>query len=119
VDILQETLAVANASGVKLEPMQGKDMQKLLGGSKFFARLKGVIILPLAMKKHKDLVSGMLKDVQNGRKCEIDYINGVVVQVGKEYGIKTPRCEKIVEITHGIENGLYEISYENVDFFNA
>ena len=117
VDILQETLAVANESGVKLEPMQGKDMQKLLGGSKFFARLKGLIILPLAMKKHKNLVSGMLKDLQNGKKCEIDYINGVVVAVGKEFGVETPQNEKVVEITHGIENGLYENSYENVDFF--
>ena len=57
IDILQETLAVANASGVKLEPMQGKDMQKLLGGGKFSAKLKGFIILPFAIKKHKKLVS--------------------------------------------------------------
>ncbi len=118
IDILQETLAVANASGVKLEPMQGKDMQKLLGGGKFSAKLKGFIILPFAIKKHKKLVSGMLKDLQKGKKCEIDYINGIVVEVGKEFGIKTPRSQKVVEITHGIENGLYEISYKNVDFFN-
>jgi hypothetical protein len=32
--------------------------------------------------------------------------------------VQTPRTEKIVEIVHGIENGLYEISYENIDFFN-
>ena len=60
----------------------------------------------------------MLKDVQNGKKCEIDFINGAVVNAGKEIGVNTPLCERVVEIAHGIENGLYEITYENVDFFN-
>jgi 2-dehydropantoate 2-reductase len=109
---------VANASGVKLAPMQGHDMQKLLGGDGFFNRIKGLLLLPIAMKNHKELVSGMLKDVENGRKCEIDFIDGTVERIGREVGVKTPRAEKVVEIVHGIENGLYEISYENVDFFN-
>ena len=118
LDILKETFAVANACGVKLEPMQGHDMQKLLGGEGIFARAKGMLLLPIAMKKHKKLLSGMLKDVQKGRKCEIDFIDGAVADIGKEVGVQTPRAAKVVEIVHGIENGLYEISYANVDFFN-
>ena len=118
LDILKETFSVANACGVKLEPTQGHDLQKLLGGNGFFNRIKGLIILPIAMKNHKELVSGMLKDLQKGRKCEIDFIDGIVWKVGKEEGVATPRAEKVVEIVHGIENGLYEISYENIDFFN-
>ena len=92
-------------------------MAKLLGGRGVFGRIKAWFLLPIAMRKHKRLVSGMLKDVQKGRKCEIDYIDGVVVAEGLRHGVKTPLCEKIVEITHGIENGLYEISYRNLDFF--
>ena len=92
-------------------------MQKLLGGTGFFKTQFALFALPIAMKKHKKLISGMLKDVQNGRKCEIDYINGAVVKVGQEVGIATPLCEKVVEIVHGIENGLYEIAYDNVNFF--
>lgn len=118
LDVLQETFTVANACGVKLAPMQGRDLQKLLGGRGFFNRIKGLLLLPIAMKNHKRLVSGMLKDVQKGRKCEIDFIDGAVADIGKEAGVKTPRTAKIVEIVHGIENGLYEISYENIDFFN-
>ena len=60
----------------------------------------------------------MLRDIQNGKKCEIDFIDGVVVKKGKSVDVQTPLCEKIVEIVHGIENGLYETSYQNVDFFN-
>lgn len=115
--VLRECLDVANASGVTLEKMQGRDMQKLLGGKGFLKTQFSLFALPIAMKKHKKLVSSMLKDVQSGRKCEIDYINGAVVKKGKEVGVATPLCEKIVEIVHGIENGLYETAYDNVNFF--
>ena len=115
--VLRECMDVAEASGVTLEKMQGHDMRKLLGGTTFFKRKFAYFILPIAMKKHKKLVSGMLKDVEKGRKCEIDYIDGFVCKVGKEVGVETPLCERITEIVHGIENGLYEISYKNVDFF--
>ena len=116
--VLRESMDVANALGVTLAKMQGHDMQKLLGGRTPFKRFVAYLLLPFAMKKHKKLISGMLRDIQNGKKCEIDFIDGVVVKKGKSVDVQTPLCEKIVEIVHGIENGLYETSYQNVDFFN-
>ena len=59
----------------------------------------------------------MLADLQKGRKCEIDFIDGMVAGMAKKEGESAPLCEKVVEIVHGIENGLYEISYENMEFF--
>ncbi len=114
--VLRECMDVANAKGVTLEEMQGHDMQKLLGKRGFFGTKFALFALPIAMKRHKNLRSGMLADLEKGRKCEIDFINGVVCKAGKEAGIETPLCDKIVEITHGIENGLYEISPANLDF---
>ena len=81
---------------------------------------KGTLISKKAdgfIKSLAAILSGMLKDVQSGRKCEIDYVNGVVVKEGERVGVETPLCTKIVEMVHGIENGLYEIDYKNVDFF--
>ena len=92
-------------------------MEKFLGGKTAFWRFIAYLLLPFAMKKHKKLVSGMLKDVQNSRRCEIDYIDGVVVKKGEEVGVLAPLCKQVVEIAHGIENGLYEISPKNLDFF--
>ena len=109
--VLRECVAVANAAGITLASLQGHDMQKLLCGK------WGYFLLPFAMRKHKNLVSGMLKDVQAGKKCEIDFVDGVVVKEGERLGVATPLCAQIVEIVHGIENGLYEISYKNADFF--
>ena len=115
--IIRECMAVAKASGVMLAKMQGHDMEKLLGGKTPTKSLFAYMVLPFAMKKHKSLVSGMLKDIENGKKCEIDFVNGVVVKAGEKVGVATPLCRQLVEMVHGIENGLYEISYENVDFF--
>ncbi len=115
--ILRESMSVANALGVTLEKMQGHDMQKMLGGRGFFKTQTAMFLLPIAMKKHKNLISGMRKDVENGRKCEIDFINGAVCKAGQEVGVATPLCDMVVEIVHGIENGLYETTYDNVDFF--
>ena len=115
--ILRECFAVARAAGIKLESMQGHDMEKLLGKIGLFGTQAALFILPIAMKKHKGLVSGMLKDVQKGKKCEIDYIDGAVCREGERYGVDTPLCGRVVELVHGIENGLYEISFRNVDFF--
>ncbi len=116
--VLRECMDVANALGVRLAKMQGHDMEKLLGGRTPFKRFISYLLLPFAMKKHKKLVSGMLKDIQNGKKCEIDFIDGIVVEMGKRANVHTPLCEKLVEIVHGIENGLYETSYKNADFFD-
>lgn len=115
--ILRECFAVGRAAGIKPEKMQGHDMERLLGGEGFWKTRKALFLLSIAMRKHKRLVSGMLKDVERGRKCEIDYINGVVCRYGDRYGADTPLCDRVVDLVHGIENGLYEISYKNVDFF--
>jgi len=117
--VLRECMTVAKAQEVTLAKMQGHDMEKLLGGKTPIKRFIAYMVLPFAMKKHKKLVSGMLKDVENGRKCEIDFINGIVVKEGEKVGVETPLCRQIVEIVHGIENGLYETSYENMDFFQV
>lgn len=115
--ILRECIAVAKATGVKMEKNSGHDLEKTLSGNSWFSRLIAYLVLPFAMRKHKNLVSGMLLDIQKGKKCEIDFINGVVVQEGEKVGVETPLCAQVVEIAHGIENGLYEIDYSNVDFF--
>lgn len=115
--LLRECFSVAEAAGITLQKVKGHDLQNLLGSRSFFGRLKAWFVLPIAMKKHASLVSGMLKDVQKGRKCEIDFIDGAVSRNGAQYGVETPYCDRVVEIVHGIENGLYEITYGNLVFF--
>lgn len=115
--ILREAITTAKGLGVDIEKMQGYKLEQLFGKGNFFQNLKANFLLPIAMKSHSMLRSGMLADIQKGKKCEIDFIDGMVVKMAKKAGVEAPLCEKVVEIVHGIENGLYEISYENMDFF--
>jgi 2-dehydropantoate 2-reductase len=119
IEILRECATVATAQGVILPKMHGFDLAKMLCEKSTMNTFIAYMVLPFAMRKHKLIRSGMLLDIAKGRKCEIDFINGIVCKEGKKIGVETPICEQIVEIVHGIENGLYEMDYRNVDFFEV
>ena len=114
--ILREAIAVAKASGVRLEKLNGHDLEKVFGGKGFFKTQLIYALLPKAIKKHRLLKSGMLKDIENGRRCDVDYVCGALVAAGRAAGVETPVAEAAVSLVHGIENGLYEITRQNVDF---
>ncbi len=44
-----------------------------------------------------------LQSIMRGRRSEIDYLNGEIVRLGAEHGIKTPANELIVHLIHSIE----------------
>ncbi|MDP6600048.1 MAG: 2-dehydropantoate 2-reductase [Candidatus Woesearchaeota archaeon] len=47
-------------------------------------------------------LSSMYQDVLKGKKTEINYLNGAVVELGKKYGIKCPVNEALVMIVKGM-----------------
>ncbi len=47
--------------------------------------------------------SSMLQDIENGKKTEIDFINGMIVRKANEYGLKAPINEMIVNLVKGVE----------------
>jgi 2-dehydropantoate 2-reductase len=49
--------------------------------------------------------SGMLQDVQRGRKTEVDFFNGYISARGKECHVLTPTHDRVVQIVHDIESG--------------
>ena len=51
-----------------------------------------------------DNISSMLQDVMKGRKTEIDFINGAIINLGKKKNIKTPLNETIYHLIKTLEN---------------
>lgn len=49
--------------------------------------------------------SSMLQDIKNGRKTEIDAINGIIIQRAKQLQISVPAHETIYRLIKGIEAG--------------
>lgn len=45
-------------------------------------------------------ISSMLRDIQKGRKTEIDAINGAIDRLGKQYGVPTPINSRLVRLLH-------------------
>ncbi|MBR6821871.1 MAG: 2-dehydropantoate 2-reductase, partial [Clostridia bacterium] len=56
------------------------------------------LIMPIAMKKHKDIEPSMLQDLKKGKPCEIDAINGEICRYGDITNTDTPVNDMIVKI---------------------
>ena len=61
----------------------------------------------------------MLQDVENGRRTEIDFINGVVSEIGRQYRVPTPVNDTVVHIVKEIEADRLMAGMQNLDHFCA
>ena len=115
--IIKECIDITKKANIKIEPIQGKDIVKILDYNNVLKRKLSFILIPIAIKKHRLIKSSMLNDIKRGRKCEIEAINGVVSQYGKKLNVKTPYNDKIVEVVNMIEKGEIESSWNNLEYF--
>ncbi len=65
-------------------------------------------------------VASMLQDIEKGRKCEINQINGKFLQLGKQVGIELPFMRTVVEIVTRMEKGEIKLenAWENLQYFD-
>lgn len=115
--LIKECIDVCAAGGIKIEPIQGKDVVKLLDYSNAFKKAVSFFIIPIAIRKHALLKASMLQDLEKGKKTEVDAINGSVSAYGKKTGFPTPVNDKVVEIIHKIEDGELSPSFDNLKLF--
>lgn len=115
--IIKECIDVAKANDIVIEPVQGKDIVKLLDYHTAFKKKIAFAIIPLAIRKHRLLKASMLQDIEHGKRTEVDSINGVVSEFGRKAGVPTPYNDKVVEIVHQIEEGMRKPSMDNVRLF--
>lgn len=47
--------------------------------------------------------TSMLQMIEKGKKTEIDFLNGEISRLGKEYNIKTPVNDKIIQLVKNAE----------------
>ena len=84
--LVDEGKAVASAQGIELD----SDPEELID---YAAR-------PEIAYDHK---ASMLQDVEARRATEIDYLNGGIVNFGREHGVQTPLNEAIWALVKGLE----------------
>lgn len=115
--LIKECIDICKAQNIKLEPIQGKDVAKLMDYNSAFKKKLAFIIIPIAIKKHALIRASMLQDIEKGKKCEIEAINGVIAKKGKEVGVATPINDKVIEIVKRIENKELSPSWDNLKLF--
>ncbi len=81
-DIVKEAFAVAEAENIALFWKKPEEYVRFLRD--------------VQIPKTASHIPSMLRDIERGRKTEIDFINGVFVRLGKRHGIPTPVNETIV-----------------------
>ena len=115
--LIKECIDVCATGGIRIEPVQGKDIVKLLDYSNSFKRAFSFFIIPIAIRKHAKLKASMLQDLEKGKLTEVDAINGAVSEFGRKVGCSTPMNDRVVEIIHKIEQGELKPCFDNLKYF--
>lgn len=84
-----EAMAVARAKGVQLSVREPREAWALASAG-----------------LSTDFKTSMLQSLEQGKRTEIDFINGAVVREGERLGIATPVNRTLVACIKGIEKGL-------------
>ena len=116
--LIKECIDVCKAGGIRIEPVQGKDIVKLLDYKNCVKRAFSYFIIPIAIRKHAKLKASMLQDLEKGKLTEVDAINGAVSDYGRTVGCSTPMNDCVVDIIHRIERGELTPGRENLKYFN-
>jgi 2-dehydropantoate 2-reductase len=116
--LIKECVEVCKAGGIKIEPIQGKDVVKLLDFNGPVKKAISFMIIPIAIRKHALLKASMLQDLEKGKKSEVDAINGAVCASGRKFGVATPANDMVVSVIHRIEAGELTPCMDNLGFFN-
>ena len=109
VRVGRECIRCGVAMGISIESLRVKNTQtdniRMYDFSTAEEEAECVEIAKSLNEVSRPLVASMLQDLRKGIKCEINAINGVVVDAGRKYGVSTPYNEAVVRIVKMKEAG--------------
>ena len=98
----RESLAVGTRLGYTIEPIFGMSADEFLGSTdETLERILRTIISHV----RKSSRNCVLYDHLKGRYSEVGYLNGFVVEKGRQVNVPTPANEAITQVTRRIQNG--------------
>ena len=115
IQLGRECLQVGTSLGYKMEPIFGLKAEEFLGSSD--EDLKK-ILLTLISHIGKESRNSTFQDHLKGRKSEVDFLNGLVVQKGRQAGVPTPLNEAMVSLTRQIEEGVIKPDRGNLEILS-
>lgn len=118
LSIMRETVAVARAEGVTLEPVVGPLRLSWLanpdGGMTGPSHWARHLLLMVVGLKYRRLRSSMLRAIERGRPPAIDFLNGEVIARGARLGVPTPLNSAVTGLVRDIAAGRTTPALENL-----
>jgi len=98
----RESLAVGTRLGYTIEPIFGMSADEFMGSTdETLERILRTIISHVKKSSRNCVLHDHLK----GRFSEVGYLNGLVVEKGRQVDVPTPANEAITQVTRRIQNG--------------
>ncbi|MFH1810268.1 MAG: ketopantoate reductase C-terminal domain-containing protein, partial [Pseudomonadota bacterium] len=114
--VYREVIDTALALGVKLERIATDPMLLYLPtDSGAFRRWSKDLLVHLVGLRYRRLKSSSLQSIERGRRTEIDFLNGYVVEQARSAGVATPLNAALTRLIKEIEQGQRVPSPANLD----
>ena len=120
IRIAAEVVRVADALGVAVEPINGVPARlftEAMSDGEAMEEVESGLLAGVPQ------IGGgrpsLAQDIAKGRRIEIDFLNGHVVQKGREVGVPTPLNEAVVALTRRVAAGEIAASVDNVGLVEA
>ena len=120
IALARESLAVAQARGVRPETFDGFDPTAYLPGAEAGAAEQSLDALVAHNRRSAKSHSGIWRDLAvRQRPTEVDAQLGIVVTLAAEASVQTPLTARLVTLIHEIERGVRPQSLETLDLLAA
>ncbi|MFW5747996.1 MAG: ketopantoate reductase family protein [Chloroflexota bacterium] len=111
-----EVINTAQALGIQLEKVVSNPMILYVPPDAAApTRFAKDLALRFVGRKYRRLKSSSLQSLERGRKTEIDFLNGYVVEQAQKVGVATPVNARLVQLIKEIESGQRPIARSNLD----
>ena len=101
-----EALSVALATGAQPETMLVEPIPPGWRADGIASEGRDTWITKI-LTAYGDVTPSMLQDIRRGRRTEIEFINGYVVNMARQFGLDAPINAAIVETVHAITSGRF------------
>jgi 2-dehydropantoate 2-reductase len=116
MDTYREVIDTALALGIRPERIAVNPMLLYVPASAGpVTRLLKDLLLRAAARRHGRLKSSSLQSLERGRRTEIDFLNGYVVEQARKVGVRTPFNEALTSMIKEIEQGSRSLSPANME----
>lgn len=113
--VYTEAVDTAIANGVTLERIAADPMMLYLPkDAGWFTRMRKDIVMRVIGRKYGRTKASMLQSLERGRRTEVDYLNGYIVERGQAAGVPTPLNARLVDLIHEIEDGKRKSTPDNI-----